>query len=46
MYNLSKDDYDESIEDIMASIDKMLAKTGKGFEIGNKAKEKEQEEQA
>lgn len=45
MYNLSKDDYDESIEDIMASIDKMLAKTGKGFEIGNKEKEAKKEEQ-
>lgn len=45
MYNLSKDDYDESIEDIMASIDKMLAKTGKGFEIGNKEKENKNQEQ-
>lgn len=41
MYNLSKDDYDESIEDIMASISKILDKTGTGYTIEPKEKQKE-----
>lgn len=36
MYNLTKDDYDESIEDIMSSISKILDKTGEGYTIDKK----------
>jgi hypothetical protein len=36
MYNLKKDDFDESIEDIMASISKLLDKTGEGYTIDKK----------
>lgn len=38
MYNLTKDDYDESIEDIMSSVSKILDKTGEGYIIDNKNK--------
>jgi hypothetical protein len=32
MLEVKKDDFDESLEDIMQSINGILAKTGEGFE--------------
>ena len=32
MINFVKDDFDESIEDIMKSVNQILEKTGKGYE--------------
>ena len=32
MLEVKRDDFDESLEDIMASINGILSKTGKGYE--------------
>ena len=33
MLTYNKDDFDESLEDIMESVNSILKKTGKGYEI-------------
>ena len=43
MLEIKRDDFDESLEDIMDSINGILSKTGKGFETkeDNQKEEKE-----
>ena len=41
MLEVKRDDFDESLEDIMASINTILNKTGKGYETKNENNEKE-----
>ena len=41
MIKYSKDDFDESLEDIMQSVNKILNKTGKGYETKELDEEKE-----
>ena len=36
MLEVKRDDFDESLEDIMASINSILNKTGKGYETNDK----------
>lgn len=44
MLEVKRDDFDESLEDIMNSINGILNKTGKGFEtIKNETEEGEEE---
>ncbi len=43
MLEVKRDDFDESIEDIMNSINGILNKTGKGYET-NEDKEEEKKE--
>lgn len=43
MLEVKRDDFDESLEDIMNSINGILNKTGKGFEtIENETEEEEE----
>ncbi len=39
MISLKKDDFDESIEDIMESVSKLLDKTGEGYVVDNLQKD-------
>ena len=39
MLTYSKDDFDESLEDIMQSVNEILNKTGKGYETKEDSKE-------
>ena len=39
MLEVKRDDFDESLEDIMDSINEILSKTGKGFETKEENKE-------
>lgn len=41
MINYQKDDFDGTLEDIMESVNNILKKTGKGYEIEEKKKEEE-----
>ena len=43
MFFLEKDDFDESIEDIMSSINKLLDQTGEGYVVDNIEEKKEKE---
>lgn len=44
MLEVKKDDFDESLEDIMESINGILNKTGKGFETAENKTEDERRE--
>ena len=44
MLEVKKDDFDESLEDIMSSINGILNKTGKGFETIEAEEEKNKKE--
>ena len=44
MLEVKRDDFDESLEDIMESVNGILSKTGKGFEtVENKEKKDKKE---
>ena len=43
MLTYSKDDFDESLEDIMQSVNEILNKTGKGYETKEEKDEVEKE---
>ena len=43
MLTYSKDDFDESLEDIMQSVNEILNKTGKGYETKEVSKENKNE---
>ena len=42
MLTYSKDDFDESLEDIMKSVNSILNKTGKGYETTEEDEDKEE----
>ena len=44
MLEVKRDDFDESLEDIMASINGILGKTGKGYETKEEDNDKEEKE--
>ncbi len=44
MLTYNKDDFDESLEDIMKSVNEILNKTGKGYETAEDSKEKKNKE--
>ena len=43
MLEVKRDDFDESLEDIMASINGILKKTGKGYETKEDSDEEKEE---
>ena len=43
MLEVKRDDFDESLEDIMKSVNSILKKTGKGYETKEEAKEESKE---
>ena len=44
MLEVKRDDFDESLEDIMDSINGILKKTGKGYETKEDGKEEDKKE--
>ena len=44
MLTYNKDDFDESLDDIMKSVNSILNKTGKGYETIEENEEKENKE--